>query len=286
MTVTLSASFAFDLAPDASALLQFEVAKQPNQHTLEAHTEITGARNVRRVAAQDAIGERVWVQAQGRVEVHYKARVRFNRALAPLASLHPVPLHLLPGEAAQYLLDSRYCQSAPIAAFAADRFGQIDSGAKVATVRDWVQNHIAYTPGASDSDTTATHTFHSARGVCRDYAHVFIALMRACAIPARYVACYAPGVEPPDFHALCEVFLANPEHDNQAEWHLIDPSGMADLSRAAVIGVGRDAGDVSFLTSFGAMQFVSSHVRVCADAAALSQDPAPIHTPTLAAQSV
>ena len=61
---------------------------------------------------------------------------------------------------------------------------------------------------------------------------------------------------------MCEVFLANGEDASGGAWHLVDPTGMADLSQAAIIGVGRDAGDVSFLTSFGLMRFVSSDVRV------------------------
>ena len=266
MTLSLSASFAFDLEHDADALLQFEVAAMPGQRIVEAMTQVTSAQSLNRVPAQDGIGERIWIHAEDKVEVNYTAKVEFDRTPHPLSPLSAMRPHRLPGEAVKYLLDSRYCHPAQFVAFAEQQFsdtlGRAHGGARVAAIRDWVQQHVAYTPGASASDTTATDTFHSAQGICRDYAHLFITLVRASAIPARYVACYAPGVEPQDFHAVCEVFLADGENAHQGAWHLVDPTGMADLSQAAIIGVGRDAGDVSFLTSFGPMQFLSSAVRV------------------------
>ena len=266
MTLSLSASFAFDLEHDADALLQFEVASLPGQRVVDAVTQVTSAQSLNRVPAQDDIGERIWIHAEGQVQVTYRAEVEFARAPSPLQPLSAMRPHRLPGEAVKYLLDSRYCHPAQFVAFTEQQFGDTQGrdqgGARVEAIRDWVQQHVAYTPGASASDTTATATFHSAQGICRDYAHLFITLVRASAIPARYVACYAPGVEPQDFHAVCEVFLANGEDASRGAWHLVDPTGMADLSRAAIIGVGRDAGDVSFLTSFGPMRFVSSEVRV------------------------
>lgn len=87
-------------------------------------------------------------------------------------------------------------------------------------------------------------------------------LARASTIPARYVACYAPGVDPPDFHAVAEVFLADPEHEDGGTWQIVDATGMADPVKTVKIGVGRDAADVSFLTSFGPNRFISSNVGV------------------------
>src|SRR5690606_20831739 len=100
------------------------------------------------------------------------------------------------------------------------------------------------------------------RGICRDYAHVLIALARASAIPARYVGAYAPGVDPPDFHALAEVFLADPTIEGGGAWYLVDPTGMADPAHTVKIGVGRDAADVSFMTVFGEAEFGDKAVSV------------------------
>ena len=262
MPLTLSARFAFDLEHASDALLQFEAARTREQVILSSDTSFTSCESVNRIAAQDDIGERVWIRCEGRVDVRYSATLAVSRRVPPVESLRALALHLLPGPTVKYLLDSRYCHPAQFVDFADAEFGGLEGGAKVAAIRDWVADHVAYTPGASDSATTATDTFHSGAGICRDFAHLFVTLARACSIPARYVACFAPGVTPQDFHAVAQVYLANEDDPQTGAWHLVDATGMADLEHAAIIGVGRDAGDVSFLTSFGPMRFVSSKVCV------------------------
>jgi transglutaminase-like putative cysteine protease len=69
------------------------------------------------------------------------------------------------------------------------------------------------------------------------------------------VSAYAPNVSPPDFHALVEVYL-------DGSWHLVDPTGMTNADEVAIIGVGRDAADISFLTSFGFLELVKQTVSV------------------------
>lgn len=261
--VHLSAHFAFELEHASDALLQFEAAALSDQTVLSVETTIDGCESVNRIAAQDDIGERVWVHGEGLVDVRYTASVLVDRCLADLEGLDALAPHRLPGPTVKYLLDSRYCHPAQFVDFADSQFRPIArGGAKVAAIRDWVAGHVAYTPGASHSATTATDTFHGGQGICRDFAHLFVTLARACSIPARYAACFAPGVTPQDFHAVAQVYLADPGDPSKGAWHLVDPTGMADLERAAIIGVGRDAGDVSFLTSFGPMRFVSSEVSV------------------------
>ena len=89
-----------------------------------------------------------------------------------------------------------------------------------------------------------------------------VTLARASAIPARYVSCYAPGVDPPDFHAVAEVFLADPAVPGGGAWHLVDATEMADPAETVKIGVGRDAADVSFMTVFGDARFEDKEVSV------------------------
>ncbi|MEM6858318.1 MAG: transglutaminase family protein [Pseudomonadota bacterium] len=263
MNLKVSSTFTFDLEHDADALLQFEAAATPEQRVIEASTQIVGHETMSRVPAEDDIGERIWIHAGGRVEVHYEAELDIARDLVLLDALAPVAPPRLPGSAVKFLLDSRYCHAAQFVDFTDAQFGHIPvGGARVAAIRDWVASHVAYVPGASGPGTTASDTFHSGEGICRDFAHLFVTLARASAIPARYVACYAPGVTPQDFHAVAEVFLADPLRPYEGRWHMVDATGMADLKHAAIIGVGRDAGDVSFLTSFGPMEFVSSVVYV------------------------
>lgn len=263
MLLSIRASFSFELEQASDALLQFEAAATPEQNILQSDTSLKGCGSVHRVAAEDGVGERVWIDGEGRVEVAYAASVEIHRQIRPLESLQALALPRLPGSAVKYLLDSRHCHPAQFVDFSGAQFAHFPSGgAKAAAIRDWVAGHVTYARGVSDSATTATDTFHGGQGVCRDFAHLFITLARACSIPARYVACYAPGVTPQDFHAAVQVFLSDSDDPASGAWHLVDPTGMADPAQTAIIGVGRDAGDVSFLTSFGPMRFGASEVSV------------------------
>ena len=122
-------------------------------------------------------------------------------------------------------------------------------------MRDWIESHMRYVPGASTSQTTALDTFVHREGICRDYAHLLIGFARAAGFPARIASVYALGVKPQDFHAVAEVFLGG-------EWHLVDATGMANEGAMAKIGIGRDSADVSFLTAFGPMIMNAQSVRV------------------------
>ena len=123
-------------------------------------------------------------------------------------------------------------------------------------------SHLTYTPGSSDTNTTALDTFVERHGICRDYAHLVVTLARASTIPARFVSGYAPGVQPPDFHAVAEVFLADPTVPGGGAWHLVDATGMADPAELVKIGVGRDAADVAFMTVFGQAEFRDKTIAV------------------------
>jgi len=261
MPVDISARFAFCFEQHTSALLQFEAADLPEQELLERSTMITPTEHFARVAAQDDIGERIWLNGAGRIEVDYSARVAPRRELFDLASLSAMEPHDLPGEAVQYLLDSRYCRADEYQSLVGSEFEGTSGGARVQAIAEWIAEHFDYVPGASNQATTATDSFIKRQGICRDFTHVLVTLARASTIPARYVACFAPGVRPQDFHAVAEVFLTDPSGEG-GTWQLVDATGMADLGQAVKIGVGRDAADVSFVTSFGPMQFDYSKVEV------------------------
>lgn len=261
MQIDISARFSFTLPQQTDLLLQFEAAAVPEQAVLNARTLFSPDADHVRVPAQDMIGERIWLTAQGPVEIAYSATVNIQRDLADIATLTQMAAHDLPGETVQYLLPSAYCPSGRFESFTQAEFGEITGGAKIDAIREWIFSQFTYEPGSSTSETTALDSFVERRGVCRDYAHVLITLARASTIPARYASVYAPGVNPPDFHAVAEVFLANPNGPG-GSWHLVDPTGMATAAEMVKIGVGRDAADVSFLTSFGQCDFGQSEVRV------------------------
>jgi transglutaminase-like putative cysteine protease len=189
--------------------------------------------------------------------VNYTATVETNRLCGDLSALPAVPTHLLPGETVEYLMPSRYCPSDQFQNFDEAQFGDLRGGERVAAIRDWIHSHFTYVPGASNAATGALETFVMRQGVCRDFAHVMITLVRASAIPARFVSVYSPNVTPQDFHAVAEVFL-------DGAWYLIDATGMASGEDMVKIGVGRDAADTSFLTSYGPAQLNRQVVEVTA----------------------
>ena len=262
MTLSIDTRFSFRADEPTDVLLQFEAAAIPEQILSDVVTELSESTHIARVAAQDAIGERIWVSANGEFSVAHRAKVDLRRIIVDLAPLDQLAAHDLPGEAVEYLLDSRYCPADRFQSFVAEQFGSLHGGATVLAIRDWIAAHFTYTPGSSGPNTTALDSFVERHGVCRDYAHVLVTLARAAGIPARFVSCYAPRVTPQDFHAVAEVFLADPAVPGGGAWHLVDATEMAHPEEIVKIGVGRDAADVSFLTSFGSTEFLDKSVSV------------------------
>ncbi|OYW45640.1 MAG: transglutaminase [Sphingomonadales bacterium 32-68-7] len=264
MPIDISTRFVFSLDRPSDVLLQFEAADIPEQELLEVSCVIPPAAHTARVPAQDGIGERVWLHAEGRYQIEYSARVEVKRLIPDLGGLARLQPHVLPGETVEYLFDSRYCPANQFQPFVEAEFGGLDGGERVVAMRDWIADNFSYVPGSSTSQTTALDSFVERRGICRDYAHVLVALARASAIPARYVSVYAPGVTPQDFHAVAEVFLADPTVAGGGAWHIVDATGMADAAQTVKIGVGRDAADVSFMTVFGEAIFEDKEISVVA----------------------
>lgn len=244
-------------------LLQFAAAALPEQDVQVHECRITGELSPG-FDAQDGIGERVWAHCAGEVEVAYRAVAEPRRLVPELAKMAMLPHAQLPGETVPYLFESRYCPSYRFVPFVSSRFGDTEGGARIVAITDWVARSIAYEGGVSTADTTAADTFLERRGVCRDFAHLVVAMARASDIPARFVSCYAPGVKPQDFHAVAEVFLADPATPGSGYWHMVDATGMAGPHDFVKIGVGRDAVDVSFLTSLGAITLAEKLVLVTA----------------------
>lgn len=262
MPIAISARFDFTLDQPTDLILQFEAAAIPEQTILSSSTVMTCGDACARVPAHEGIGERVLVNAVGKFEVRHEALVEVNRLAPDLAGLAQLSPHDLPGDPLEYLLDSTYCPADRLQSFAEDEFGGTFGGDRVLAIRDWIARHFTYQPGSSTPTTTALDSFIERRGICRDYAHVLITLCRASTIPARYVSCFAPGVDPPDFHALAEVFLEDSTKHGGGAWYIADATGMASPDETVKIGVGRDAADVSFLTSFGPSNFGDKQVTV------------------------
>ncbi|WP_253279527.1 transglutaminase family protein [Loktanella sp. 3ANDIMAR09] len=224
-------------------LLQLRAMTDPCQIVTSEDFSVPDHCNWRDTPGEEGIGNRVWMNIGDRLVLHYAASVTVSRPVVDLAILPATPLFQLNAPDIKYLMASRYCAASGFEDLL-DSFGHLTGGARVVAMADWIRANIAYDNSASTAQTTAQDTFDDRRGVCRDHAHLLIALCRCSAIPARIASVYSPDVTPPDFHAVAEVFL-------DGAWHLVDPSGMTTADRMVVTGVGRDAADVSFLTSFG-----------------------------------
>jgi transglutaminase-like putative cysteine protease len=90
-----------------------------------------------------------------------------------------------------YLRPSRYAEADKFYGFAATEFGNyIDSTTLLEKVSVWVGTRLNYVPGSSDPIDRAVDTLLAGAGVCRDFAHLVVALLRAVNVPARVVSVY------------------------------------------------------------------------------------------------
>jgi transglutaminase-like putative cysteine protease len=195
----------------------------------------------------------------GPLTVSYSATVDLEQHRADPAKLAEVPVRQLPLEVLQYLYPSRYCQSDRLLKFALNEFGSMWQGhGRVLAIQQWVQDHVTFTSNTSNSNTSAVDTLIEQVGVCRDFAHLMIALCRAVNLPARMATGTDfgadPALGPPDFHAYVEVYLGD-------RWYIFDPSGTAIPMGFMRIGTGRDAADVAFATIFGGVHTQAPLIR-------------------------
>jgi transglutaminase-like putative cysteine protease len=248
MRLKIDASLDYDFPVLADVLLQCEVAQMPDQRLVEDRLSVSTATPLTPITGLQQVGRRTWTAGEGRFVLQYHAIVDVTREPVDLARLKAAPLRSLPGRVVHFLWPSRYVQSDALKKFAVEQFGE-PSGRAIVAMAEWTQANIQYLPGCSDEATTACDTFNQKQGICRDFAHVMLSFARALDIPARMVSAYAWNLDPPDFHAVVEVYLA--AGDQGGAWYLIDPSGLAPVEGIARIGVGRDATDISFMTIFG-----------------------------------
>lgn len=196
----------------------------------------------------------------GPLTVRYQATVDLHHHLCAPELIAETPVSRLPLSVLGYVYPSRYCQSDLLGALVMAEFGHLPQGhARVAAVQDWVRRRVRFEANSTTSATSAIDTLREGRGVCRDFAHLMIALCRALNIPARFATGIDfgadPALGPTDFHAYVEVFMGG-------RWYIFDPSGTAIPMGFVRIGTGRDAADVSFATIFGTVQSQAPRIRV------------------------
>lgn len=163
----------------------------------------------------------------------------------------PIPVERLPITVLRYTLPSRYCDSDKLMNFAWAKFGHLPHGVeRVAAICDWVHHNIEYRYGSGSPLISAWDVVERGYGVCRDLAHVNVALCRAFSLPARYVTGHVPDIGvvdpgiPMDFHAYSEVFLGG-------HWHTFDARYNRPRIGRVKIAHGLDAIDGAFATIYG-----------------------------------
>ena len=205
--------------------------------------------------------------AAGPLTLNYSAVVEITHFEARPQDLRELSAQALPGEVLTYLSPSRYCQSDRLMTLASHEFGHLPMGySRAQAICDWVQRHVSFQGNTSNSNTSAIDTLVERVGVCRDFAHLMIALCRAVNIPARMTSGMDYGADPAlgplDFHAYVEVYLSDGASNGESgRWFMFDPSGTAIPMGFVRFCTGRDAADIAFATIFGrvnAMQPVIS----------------------------
>jgi len=190
--------------------------------------------------------------------IAYKAIVMTHYQLFDQKKLASTDITNLDGDIIPFLFPSRYCQSDKLQRLAYNEFGNIENAfTKVQAIADWIYQNIEYQSGSTNSLTSAFDTITERVGVCRDFAHLGIALCRALSIPARYFTGYAFKLYPPDFHACFEAYIGG-------QWIVFDPTRMSPLNGLVKIADGRDAAEAAVVSVFG--NVLCNYINVECDA--------------------
>ncbi|QGQ19479.1 transglutaminase [Cellulomonas sp. JZ18] len=251
----VSARLSLTVRSAATLVLEVAVA---HVHAPEEELRVTldGApAPVRETAGPHGTRLQVVAAPPGALVVDYRATVRGRAAAAPGDD---------EADRLWFLRPSRYCESDALAPTARAEFAGLDGPDLLAAVSSWVGTRLAYLPGSSRPTDGAVGTLLARQGVCRDYAHLVVALLRALDVPARVVAVYAPGLAPMDLHAVAEAWV-------DGAWHVVDATTLAPRPALVRVATGRDASDTAFLTVHGGVAVLDA-LEVTAVADALPDD--------------
>jgi len=265
------------LGPGADFIFNIHAAQTERQQVLTESLHLS--QNLASRVETDPVTRNRYLRLSagpGPLRVSYGATVDLMHHVGDPLHIGEVPVSQLPAAVLSYIYPSRYCQSDRLHRFAMREFGQRWQGyARVQGIRDWVLQHTRFTPNTSDSSTSAVDTLIETVGVCRDFAHLMIALCRAVNIPARLATGVDygadPALGPTDFHAYVEAYLGD-------RWYIFDPSGTAIPMGFVRLGTGRDAADVAFATIFGSVASSAPRISIQALPGADGRLRTPVHS--------
>lgn len=181
----------------------------------------------------------------GPFEIHTSADVMTADQVDQAPGAPFIAVQNLPDPVLGYLLPSRYCEAEKFH----DMASEITAGAwlgydQVAAIVTWLRDNVAYRPGSSDWPCSAVEVNGRRIGVCRDLAHLGIALCRSLTIPARMVVGFLHELDPMDLHAWFEAYVGG-------RWYTFDATQSALRGGYVAVGYGRDAADVAVFSQFG-----------------------------------
>jgi transglutaminase-like putative cysteine protease len=237
-------------------VLNIHALRTPNQTVLSETFNIDPYIKVEELVSDHSENRlvRFEIAEPGTIKVTYSATVDNCYIINDYSNKEEIPVAHLEKSILPYLYPSRYCQSDKLYRLANNLFGHIVSPfEKVVALTNWINTNVQYMSGYSNAQTSAYDTVTQQAGVCRDFAHLGIALCRALTIPARYFTGYAYHLKPADFHACFEAYLGG-------EWVLFDATHLVPLNGLVKIATGRDAADTAIANIFGDILFTSMQV--------------------------
>lgn len=247
MRFQVSGRLEYEISQPTTLILNIHAQRNPGQTILEEHFSVEPYVQVEEFSPDGDENRFVRLETgkKKQLAISYAAIVECHHALVPATKIEHVPVAELDRRVIPYLFPSRYCQSDRLSRLSRDLFGKIAHPyKKVMAITDWIHDNVEYLRGSTDSETSAYDTVTQRTGVCRDFAHLGIALCRALSIPARYFTGYAYQLEPPDFHACFEAYVGG-------QWLVFDPTRLSSPNGLVRIANGRDAADAAVASIFG-----------------------------------
>lgn len=242
----VGAQLEVEIVAPSTLEFQIAVAPHPNTQVFESLSFTLDGKAVQPLEISGTHGNRIhkFDATEGTLKVDYTATIIGQTDPAPVTEY----------DLSMYLRPSRYAEADKFYGFAATEFGNYaDSTTLLEKVSSWVGNRLSYVPGSSDPIDGAVDTMLAGAGVCRDFAHLVVALLRAVNVPARVVSVYAPGLDPMDFHAVAEAFV-------EGHWRVVDGTLLAPRQSLVRIATGRDAADTAFLDNHKGLITLNSMV--------------------------
>ncbi|MES2112258.1 MAG: transglutaminase family protein [Bacteroidota bacterium] len=240
-------------ASPGTLILNIHAQRTPHQTVISETFEITPYIKIEELQSINSNNRvvRFEIPENSAITVTYKATIDNYCEIKDYSNLVEIPIAQMDSDVLPYLYPSRYCQSDKLYRLAYNLFGHIiNPFEKVKALTGWINKNVQYLSGSTNAQTSAYDTVTQQQGVCRDFAHLGIALCRALTIPARYFTGYAYKLKPADFHACFEAYLGN-------EWVLFDATGLVPLNGLIRIATGRDAADTAIANIFGNVIFTS-----------------------------